>query len=285
MLFSLAKVSNVAGYVALFHDKQCQVFDARKKKLGDIPLTSGLYSLRSSHAARRLFAGLAKHSEPLTMQEVHERLGHIAPNSIHQMIQDRTVTGITLDEAHKLMGTCDSCKYAKLTHKPIGKLRDPLRQSNLGDEVHTDLWGPSPVQTGGHSRYYASFTDDYTWYTRLYLQKAKSDTFDSYQAFEGWLSTQFNTKVKCLCSDRSGEYLSAEFTKYLKSKGTERRVTVHNTPEHNGVAERLNRTLVERVRAMMHASGMPKSQGRGCHARDLGEKLYLYASTRQENAL
>ena len=234
-LVSIGKL-NVAGYTALFCDKRCQIFDARKKKLGEIPLTSRLYSLRSSHAARRLFAGLAKHSEPLTMQEVHKRLGHIAPDSIRQMIQDGTVTGITLDEAHKSMGTCDLCEYAKLTHKPIGKLHDPLCQSNLGDKVHTDLWG-----------------------TQLYLQKAKSDMFDSYQAFKAWLSTQFNTKVKLLCSDHGGEYLSAKFTKYLKLKGTEHWVTMHNTPEHNGVAERLNWTLVKRVRAMMHASGMPKS--------------------------
>ena len=156
-LVSIGKL-DVTGYTALFRDKQCQILDAQKKKLVEIPLTSGLYSLRS---ARRLFAGLAKHSEPLTMQEIHERLGHIAPDSIRQMIQDGTVTGITLDKAHKSMGTCDSCEYAKLTRKPIGKLRDPLRQSNLGDEVHTDLWGPSPVQTGRHSRYYASFTNDY----------------------------------------------------------------------------------------------------------------------------
>ena len=101
--------------------------------------------------------------------------------------------------------------------------------------------------------------DDYTCFTQLYLQKAKSDTFDSYQAYEAWLSTQFSTKIKCLHSDRGGEYLSAEFTNYLKSKGTERRVTVHDTPEHNGVAERLNWTLVECVRAMTHMSGLPKS--------------------------
>ena len=112
------------------------------------------------------------------------------------------------------MSTCDSCEYAKLTCKPIGKIQDPLCQSSLGDEIHTDLWGPSPVQTGGHSHYYVSFTDDHTCYTKLYLQKAKSDTFDSYQAFEGWLATQFNTKVKQLRSDRGGEYLSAEFTKH-----------------------------------------------------------------------
>ena len=96
--------------------------------------------------------------------------------------------------------------------------------------------------------------DDYTCFTQLYLQKAKSDTFDSYQAYEAWLSTQFSTKIKHLRSDHGREYLSAEFTNYLKSKGTERRVTVHDTPKHNGVAERLNRTLVECVRTMTHAS-------------------------------
>ena len=156
-LVSIGKL-DVAGYAALFRDKWCQIFNSRKKKLGEIPLTSRLYSLRSSQAAMKLFAGVAKHGEPLTMQEVHERLGHIAPDSIRQMIKDGTVVSVTLDEAHESMGTCDSCEYAKLTRKLIGKLRDPLRQSKLGDEVHTNLWGPSPVQTGGHSHYFPSLT-------------------------------------------------------------------------------------------------------------------------------
>ena len=43
-----------------------------------------------------------------------------------------------------------------------------------------------------------------------------------------------------LHSDRGGEYLSEEFSKHLKRTGTIRRLTVHDTPEYNGVAERLN---------------------------------------------
>ena len=70
-LVSIGKL-DVAGYAALFCDKWCQIFDSRKKKLGEIPLTSGLYSLRSSQVATKLFVGVAKHGEPLTMQEVHE---------------------------------------------------------------------------------------------------------------------------------------------------------------------------------------------------------------------
>ena len=120
-------------------------------------------------------------------------------------MQDGTITSITLTEAHKSMGTCDLCEYAKLMCKPIGKLCNPLCQSNFGNEVHTDLWDPSPIQTGRHSCYYAFFTNDYMWYTQLYLQKVKSDMFNSYQAFEAWLLTQFNTKVKHLCSDHGGD--------------------------------------------------------------------------------
>ena len=64
--------------------------------------------------------------------------------------------------------------------------------------------------------------------------------------------------MKCLHSDRGGEYLSDEFSAYLKAAGTTRKLTVHDTPEHNGVSERLNRTIMEKVRAMLHDSGLPK---------------------------
>ncbi len=65
-------------------------------------------------------------------------------------------------------------------------------------------------------------------------------------------------KIKRLCSDRGGEYTSADFDWYLKEQGTERRLTMHDTPQHNGVAESLNRRLLEHVHAVLHHSGLPK---------------------------
>ena len=41
--------------------------------------------------------------------------------------------------------------------------------------------------------------------------------------------------------------MSKEFEDYLARKGTKHRLTVHDTPEQNGVAEWLNQTLVERL--------------------------------------
>ena len=81
----------------------------------------------------------------------------------------------------------------------------------------------------------------------------------SYKSYEAWLATQFDAKIKHLRSDCGGEYLSNEFSQHLKLKGMEHCITVHDMPEYNGMAERLNHTLVECVRAMLHVSGLPKN--------------------------
>lgn len=67
-------------------------------------------------------------------------------------------------------------------------------------------------------------------------------------------------RIKILRSDRGGEFLSDEFSAYLKKRGTIRQLTMHDTPEQNGVAERKNRALVEHTRAMLYAAPhMPKA--------------------------
>ena len=59
------------------------------------------------------------------------------------------------------------------------------------------------------------------------------------------MSQQRDVCIKTLFTDRGGEYTSKEFEEYLAKKGTKHRLTMHDTPEQNGVAERLNRTLVK----------------------------------------
>ena len=143
-------------------------------------MSGGLYVIKPGCTQNTLYAGLANKTRPLSIEEIHMWLGHIAPSSIREMLKDEAIVSVTLNSTHPIMGTCDTCKYAKLTCKPIGKIREPLRYGKLGDEIHTDLWGPSPVQTAGHNKYYVSFMDNYMQYTRLYLLKAKSKTFNTY---------------------------------------------------------------------------------------------------------
>ena len=124
------------------------------------------------------------------MEELHHRLSHIGPAMIREMLSRGMVEGVKLDPAHKTMGQCESCENAKATHKPIGKIREPQRHEHFGDEVHSDVWGPAPVQMPGHKSYYALFTDDFTQYTHITLLAAKSDTFNAYKAYKAWAKTQ-----------------------------------------------------------------------------------------------
>ena len=99
------------------------------------------------------------------------------------------------------MGSCESCDYAKATRKPIGNVCEPGHRDNVGDEVHSDLWGPSPVRTNAHSEYFVSFTDNHSRYTKIYLLKTKDERFDAYRQFKAWMGTQLHSKIKRLRSD------------------------------------------------------------------------------------
>lgn len=64
--------------------------------------------------------------------------------------------------------------------------------------------------------------------------------------------------MNIFCSDGGGEYGSKEFLKYLESKGIHHEKTNAYTPQENGVAERMNRTLVESARALLSDASLPK---------------------------
>ena len=51
--------------------------------------------------------------------------------------------------------------------------------------------------------------------------------------------------------------MSGEFISYLKSEGIRHELTVPKTPQQNGVAERMNRTLMETVRSMLSDAKLP----------------------------
>nr|GEX64372.1 copia protein [Tanacetum cinerariifolium] len=66
-------------------------------------------------------------------------------------------------------------------------------------------------------------------------------------------------RAQALQSDRGGEYISQEFKDYLKACGIVQQLTPPYTPQHNGVPERRDRTLLDMVRSMMNLTTLPLS--------------------------
>ena len=64
---------------------------------------------------------------------------------------------------------------------------------------------------------------------------------------------------RCPLTDRGGEYQGDDFVTYLKEKGMDQKLNIHDMHHQTGVAEHRNRTIVERIKALLHASGLPKN--------------------------
>jgi len=111
--------------------------------------------------------------------------------------------------------TCGACKQAKATRKEIQKEHKAPLADVLGVEVHSDIWGPSPIPSLGRRRYYITFTDDYSCHTWLTAMCMKDEMLAAYKAYAAWLLTQHRVKIKWLCSDHGGEYTGGAFSKFL----------------------------------------------------------------------
>lgn len=61
-----------------------------------------------------------------------------------------------------------------------------------------------------------------------------------------------------MCADNGGEYTSSRFEEILATEGIHHKHTIPKTPQQNGVAERMNRTLVEMVQSMLLDSKLPQ---------------------------
>jgi hypothetical protein len=57
-------------------------------------------------------------------------------------------------------------------------------------------------------------------------------------------------------TDGGGEFINGAADAYLSTHGITRQVTPAYTPQHNGVAERANRTILDSVRCMLHRAGL-----------------------------
>jgi len=111
----------------------------------------------------------------------------------------------------------------------------------------------------GGKNYAVTFIDDHSRKTWVYLLAAKSDVLGALIRFQELVENETGLRLKVLRSDNGGEYTGNKFLAYLAAKGICAQTTTPHTPQQNGRAERMNRTLMESARSMLHARDLPRS--------------------------
>ena len=182
----------------------------------------------------------------------HLRLGHIGFEGIKQLAKD-PVSCIKLNSP--AIEACAACPQGKQTQHPSSK--PAQRASNTLDIVHSDCCGPMTSQSFGGVKYYISFRDDATSWTELEPIKKKSEAFGSIKKYFAQCEAMHGVKIKAFRSDNGGEFKSHAFKEFLASTGCKHEVSAANSQEQNGVAERVNRMIVGRAKAMLYGAQLP----------------------------
>ena len=125
--------------------------------------------------------------------------------------------------------------------------------------MHSDVYDPMPTESNGGCKYFVTFIDDYSRCCSVYFMKQKSEVLDKFKEFESETNAGGTLRIGTLRSDNGGEYVSSEFKTYLQHNKVHHELTVPYSPEQNGVAERMNRTLMESARTMLSHAGLPDS--------------------------
>ncbi|KAL0446164.1 UNVERIFIED_CONTAM: Retrovirus-related Pol polyprotein from transposon TNT 1-94 [Sesamum latifolium] len=193
--------------------------------------------------------------ESKEMKLWHMRLGHAGEKSLNLLIKQGLLKGVRSSK----LDFCEHCVKGKQTRVKFGTAIHNTQ--GILDYVHSDVWGPSKTSSLGGKHYYVTFVDDYSRRVWVYTMKIKDEVLGVFCRWKKMMETQTGKRIKCLRTDNGGEYRSDPFEKICKDEGIVRHFTVRHTPQQNGVAERMNRTLLEKVRCMLSNAGLDRILG------------------------
>ena len=244
-LFSVRAATKRGNHVK-FGQERCWIRDSSGQLYGMGTLVEKLYQLDcEDQCPGREQASVAIDNNDLW----HQRLGHLNSQQLRKMVQQNQVSGIKLFPRSS-EPLCEGCVVGKMQRKPF-KSVDHKQSTKKLELVHSDVCGPIQMDSIGGSRYFVTFIDDYSHCVSVYFLKHKSEVLKKFQEFESIVTNESGGRIVKLRTDNGGEYMSTEFQEYLKSKGIQHELTIAYTPQQNGIAERMNRTLMESARSML----------------------------------
>uniref|UniRef100_A0A803NGK1 Integrase catalytic domain-containing protein n=1 Tax=Cannabis sativa TaxID=3483 RepID=A0A803NGK1_CANSA len=123
--------------------------------------------------------------------------------------------------------------------------------------IHSDLWGPAPINSSNGYRYYISFVDAYSRYTWIYMLRTRDEALPTFTKFKSQVELQLGYQIKALQSDWGGEFRA--FTYLTESSGIIHKLAYPHTHEQNGVVERKHRHIMETGLTLLAKASLPLS--------------------------
>jgi Reverse transcriptase (RNA-dependent DNA polymerase)/GAG-pre-integrase domain/Integrase core domain/gag-polypeptide of LTR copia-type len=180
----------------------------------------------------------------------HRRLGHPSFEYMSKLLPNLFKN---LDVSLFKCETCIKAKSHRVSYKSsFNKCDEPL------DLIHSDVWGPTPVNSVGGYKWFVLFIDDCTRMTWIYLLKRKEEVAGVFKNFYTMVQNQFKKGIKFFRSDNGGEFVNGVLKDFFVNRGIIHETSCVGTPQQNGIAERKNRHILETARALLLEKNVPQ---------------------------
>ncbi|CAI7882605.1 unnamed protein product [Closterium sp. NIES-54] len=131
---------------------------------------------------------------------------------------------------------CTPCVAGRLNATPHSSSLRPAAAPF--QNLHLDVWGPTPMLGPERERYFLVVVDDYSRYTTVFPLAKKSEVTST--LIRWLLATQGTrgSRVRCLHSDRGDEFCFGVLAGFYSKQGIRQSWTLPESPQQNGVVER-----------------------------------------------
>ena len=187
---------------------------------------------------------------------LHARLAHYRLSPAVAAAMGNTALG-------KHVAQCPVCIQSHSVHKQTGTINHHPPSAAL-DVISGDLMGPMALPgalgtkrqpTLGGALYVLVLVDGFTKYVWVVTMRRKSEAAEHVLAVIRAVQVATGRTLKRFHSDGGGEFESHVLVNFLRDNGTVKTTTTADHPQHNGVVERMNRSLQELTTAALSHCG------------------------------
>ncbi len=201
--------------------------------------------LYKKHTKRIL---LTEQMGKILINKIHETLGHIGGKHLINSIRPHYFFPQLESHIAKVTATCEICiKNKTRVGKKLGLLKHLGPAARPFEILSLDTIGGF----GGRrstKRYLHLLVDHFTRFA--YISTSANQNCSEFIKLLD--SVQKQNKITTLLTDQYGAFMSNEFEKYIQQNSINHIFTAIDNPESNGLNERLNQTLTNRIRCKIN---------------------------------
>lgn len=230
------------GLAILFQHDQCKVYHPEKGLIMETTMASNrmfVVNVVSRPISSACFNTITEDM----VQLWYCRYGHLSFKGLKTLQQKEMVHG--LPQLNSPLKLCKDSLVGKQQRDPFPK-KSNWRASQILQLIYTDICGPIKPVSNSKKRYFPSFIDDFSRKLWVYFLTEKSVAFATFKRFKTHVEKETNSSIRGICTDRGEEFTSQEFSNFCSENGIKRQLTTAYTLQQNGVAERKNRTIINR---------------------------------------